>query len=110
MPHQLMARTSQPLIMMMMCQPMIIRKIILVSTLESPSDVIKGDSGIDVVGNTSPLSHQVFPSFEPSSPGENTNCFTFGPSKSFPNNVEDLCLLDLAILICEIGGPLSAFN
>ena len=80
------------------------------SHLESPSDVIKGDSGIDVVGDTSPISHHVFPSIEPSTPGENTNGFTSGPSKSFPSNVEDLCLQDVANLIHEIGAPLSAFS
>ena len=47
---------------------------------------------------------------EPSSPSENNNGFTFLPSKSFPKNVEDLCLLELAKLICEIGAPLSAFS
>ena len=77
------------------------------SHTEPPSDVEEGD----VVGDTSPyISHPVFPSVEPSSPGENNNGFTFLPSKSFPKNVEDLCLLELAKLICEIGAPLSAFS
>ena len=75
------------------------------SHAESPSDVNEGN----VVGNTSPyISHPVFPSVEPSSPGKNNNGFTFWPSKSFPKNVEDLCLLELVKLICEIGAPLSA--
>ena len=77
------------------------------SHVESPSDVNKGN----VVGDTPPyISHLLFPSGEPSSPGENNNGFTFLPSKSFPRNVEDLCLLELAKLICEIGAPLSAFS
>ena len=50
---------------------------------ESPSDVVEGDSGIDAIGDSSSLSHQVLPSLEPSSPGQNTNGHTFGPSKSF---------------------------
>ena len=77
------------------------------SHVEPPSDVDEGD----VVGNTSPyISHPVFPSVEPSSPGKNNNGFTFLPSKSFPENVEDLCFLELAKLIREIGAPLSAFS
>ena len=68
------------------------------SHAESPSDVDKGD----VVGDTSPyMSHPVFPSVEPSSPGKNNNGFTFLPSKSFPENVEYLCLLELAKLLKE---------
>ena len=74
------------------------------SHVESPSDVNEGD----VVGDTSPYtSHLVFPSVEPSSPSKNNNGFTFLPSKMSPRNVEDLCLLELAKLICEIGAPLS---
>ena len=77
------------------------------SHAESPSDVDEGN----VVGNTSPyISHPVFPSVEPSSPGKNNNGFTFSPSKSFPEDVEDLCLLELAKLIHEIGAPLSTFS
>ena len=72
-----------------------------------PLDVDEGN----VVGDTSPyISHPVFPSVEPSSPGENNNGFTFSPSKTFPENVEDLCFLELAKLICEIGAPLSTFS
>ena len=77
------------------------------SHAEPPLDVDKSN----VVGNTSPyISHPVFPSVEPSSPGENNNGFTFSPSKTFPENVEDLCFLELAKLIHEIGAPLSTFS
>ena len=77
------------------------------SHAKSPSDVDEGD----VVGDTSPyISHLVFPSGEPSSPGKNNNGFTFLPSKTFPRNVEDLCLLELAKVIREIGAPLSTFS
>ena len=78
------------------------------SHAEPPSDVDEGD----VVGDTSLpyISHPVFPSVEPSSPSKNNNGFTFSPSKTFPENVEDLCFLELAKLICEIGAPLSAFS
>ena len=77
------------------------------SHVEPPSDVDEGD----VVGNTSPyISHPVFPSVEPSSPSDNNNGFTFLPSKTFPENVEDLCFLELAKLIREIGAPLSTFS
>ena len=76
------------------------------SHAESPSDINEGD----VVGDTSPISHPVFPSVELSSPGKNNNGFTFSPSKSFLSNVEDLCLLMLAKLIREIGAPLSTFS
>ena len=77
------------------------------SHAEPPLDVNEGD----VVGDTSPyISHPVFPSVEPSSPSENNNGFTFLPSKTFPENVEDLCFLELAKLICEIGASLSTFS
>ena len=77
------------------------------SHAEPPLDVDEGN----VVGDTSPyISHPVFPSVEPSSPSENNNGFTFLPSKTFPENVEDLCFLELAKLIREIGAPLSAFS
>ena len=50
------------------------------SHAEPPSDVEEGN----VVGDTSPyISHPVFPSVEPSSPGKNNNGFTFLPSKSW---------------------------
>ena len=63
------------------------------SHAESTSDVDEGD----VIGNTSPyISHLIFPCVEPSSPSKNNSGFTFLPSNSFPSNVEDLCLLELA--------------
>ena len=67
------------------------------SYLESLSDVVEGN----VVGNTSPIFHPVFPSVEPSSPGKNTNGFTFLPSKSYPSNVEDLCLCSMCHSIAQ---------
>ena len=77
------------------------------SHTEPPSDVDE----CDFVGNTSPyISHPVFPSVQPSSPCKDNNGFIFLPSKTFPENVEDLCFLELAKLIHEIGAPLSAFS
>ena len=99
MPHQLMAMTSQPLTMMIWCEPMMIWKKILVLThMQNPPQMLM--KAMLLLDDTSPyISHPVFPSVEPSSPSKNNSGFTFLPSNSFPSNVEDLCLLELAKLV-----------
>ena len=105
-----MARTSWPLTMMIWCEPMMIWKKILVPTHTwNPPQMSMKVMLLATLPPTSPTWYFFLLNLiHPARTTMASPCFL--PSKSFPKNVEDVCLLELAKPICEIGAPLSAFS